>query len=52
MRINAKAIPIKNNSYSCHITAVELVKPIVLGPYHATSYKEPWAQTHILTIHT
>ena len=28
---------INDNDYSCHITAVQLVYPIVLGPYHATS---------------
>ena len=29
MRINAKATPINDNDYSCQITAVELVQPIV-----------------------
>ena len=36
--INAKAIPTNDNDYSCHIKAVELVQPIILGLYHATSY--------------
>ena len=36
--INTKATPINDNGYSCHVTAVELVYPIICGPYHATSY--------------
>ena len=38
MRINAKAMPINDTDYSCHVTAVELVKPIISGLYHAISY--------------
>ena len=37
LRTNTKIIPINNNDYSCHITTVELVLPIVWGPYHAMS---------------
>ena len=35
---NAKATPIYDNDYSCHMTAVELFKTIAWGPYHATGY--------------
>ena len=39
MRINAKVMPINDNcyNYSCLITVVELVYPIVWGSYHAIS---------------
>ena len=33
----SKAMAINDSDYSCHITAVKLVYPIVWGPYHATS---------------
>ena len=34
---NAKATTINDNNYSCHITAIEVVQPIVWGLYHTTS---------------
>ena len=39
---------INDNDYSCHVTVVELFKPIVWGPYHATSYLDA-GHTHIHT---
>ena len=36
-RINARAIPTNDNDYNCHIKVVELVQPVILGLYHATS---------------
>ena len=42
MCINAKAMPINNTNYGCHITAVELVYNQSYGvhimPYHTTGY--------------
>ena len=35
---NAKAMPINDNDYSCHVTAVELESyEAHITPYHATS---------------
>ena len=39
---------INDNDYSCHVTVVELFKPIVWGPYHVTSYLDA-GHTHIHT---
>ena len=32
-----KAVPINDTNYSCHMKAIELVEPIILGPCHAIS---------------
>ena len=36
MRINAKAMPTNDTDYNCYIKAVDIVKPIIWGPYHIT----------------
>ena len=56
-------MPTNDTDYSCHIKAVELVYPIIWGPYHATSHHylfialrisgQMWTiHTHIFTLHT
>ena len=55
MRITAKAMPINDNDYNCHITAIELVLPIIWGLYHATNFIASGADTHTHTfkpVHT
>ena len=53
MRINAKATPINNTIYKCHITAVKLVQSIIWALYHVTSRHElliaPGMDTHTNT---
>ena len=38
MRIYAYVTPTTDTDHSFHIKAIELIKPIVWGLYHATSY--------------
>ena len=46
---NSKTTSINDNNYSCHITAVQLVEPIIWGPYHATSLIALGADIHTQT---
>ena len=47
--INAKATPINDNDYNCHIIAIELVQPIVWNPYHTTNNSLGGGYTNINT---
>ena len=41
MHMDAYITPTDNTDYNCHIKAIEIIEPIIWGPYlpyHATSY--------------